>query len=82
MCSKRTAHSAGSIVITNQKQQKYFTYQEFKTDTKHMWNAKANVILLITGGNRNHLRIKWKAQTSRNYRKPPYDARHSYFGKY
>jgi hypothetical protein len=82
MSNNRIANSGDSNVITNKKHQKYLRYKELKTEIKCIWNVKANEIPVITRGNRNHLRVKWKAQKSRNYRKQPYYAQRSYFGKY
>jgi hypothetical protein len=54
-----------------------------------MWNVKTNVIPVITGATgtisksfRKYLRNVNQGTKSRNYRKQPYWALHTYCGKY
>ena len=79
---------SGDRNVFKKEVEKILKYKDLTTETQRMWNVKARVIPVIMGAMGpfpNLLENTWatyqKTMTLRNYRKQPYWALHTYFGK-
>ena len=68
--------------------EKILKYKDLTTEIERMWNVKTKVIPVIIGATgtvsesfRKYVTYRENME-SRNYRKQPYWALHTYFGKY
>ena len=64
--------------------EKILKYKDLTTEIQHMWNVKTKVIPVIIGatGTISKTFRKYVSNIPWNYRKQPYWALHTYFGKY
>jgi hypothetical protein len=75
--------------VIKKEAEKILKYKDRTTEIQRMWNVKTNVIPVNNRGNWNHFKIILKipeptyreSTKSRNYRKQPYWALHTYCGK-
>jgi len=79
---------SGDRNVIKKEAEKILKYKDLTIEIQRMWNVKAKVIPVIIGatGTISKLFIKYvsnilKNMKSRNYRKQPYWALHTYFGK-
>ena len=80
---------SGDRNVTEKEAEKILKYKDLTIGTQHMWNAKTKVIPVIIGATgtisksfRKYVINLPGNMKSRNYRKQPYWALHTYFGKY
>jgi hypothetical protein len=75
--------------VTKKEAENVVKYKDLKIEIQRMWNVKNNVIPVIIGatGTISKLFRKYLSNVPgryeiKNYRKQPYWALHTYFGKY
>jgi len=75
--------------VINKEAEKILKYKDLKIEIQPMWNAKTKVIPVIIGATgtisksfRKYMSNIPGKYKSRNYRKQPYWALHTYCGKY
>jgi len=79
---------SGDRNVTKKEAEEILKYKDLTTEIQHMWNVKTKVIPVIIGATGTVSKSFRKYVTyqenmkSRNYRKQPYWALHTYFGKY
>ena len=61
------------IIIIKKEAEKILKYKDLTTEIQRMWNAKIKLIPVITGAT---------GTISKSFRKQPYWALHTPFGKY
>jgi hypothetical protein len=69
----------------NKEAEKILKYKDLTIGIQRTWNVKTNVIPVVIGATRTiskSIRTYRESTKSRNYRKQPYWARRTYFGKY
>jgi hypothetical protein len=74
---------SGDRNVIMKKSEKILKYKDVTIATERMWNVEANVTPVITGATATISKSfrKYVSTISRNYRKQPYWALHTYFGK-
>ena len=77
------------IIIIKKDAEKILKYKDLTIKIERMWNVKAKVIPVIIGATgtisksfRKYVNTYQESLKSRNYRKQPHWALHTYFGKY
>ena len=78
------------IIIIIKENEKILIYKDLTIETQRMWNVKTKVIPVIIWGDWDYFKVIQKIReqhnqenmNSRDYRKQPYWALHTYFGKY
>jgi len=80
---------SGDRNVIKKEAEKILKYKDLPIEIQRMWNVKTEVIAVIIGatGTMSKYFRKYKSNItgnmkSRNYRKQPYWALHTYFGKY
>ena len=80
---------SGDRNVTEKEAEKILKYKDFTVEKQRMWNVKTKVIPVIIGATgtisksfRKYVSTYRETMKSRNYRKQPYWALHTYFGKY
>jgi len=80
---------SGDRNVIKKEPEKILKYKDFTIEIQRMWNVKIEVIPVIIGATGTisksfgkYVRTYQENMKSRNYRKQPYWALHTYFGKY
>jgi len=76
---------SGDRNVIKREAEKILKYEDLTIEIQRMWNVKSNVLPVIIGATRTVSKSFRKHQEntkSKNYRKQPYWALHTYFGKY
>jgi len=71
--------------VIKKEAQKILKYKDLTIEIQRMWNVKTKVIPVITGSTGTILKSFRKYVSNipgQNYRKQPYWALHTYFGRY
>ena len=83
------AISGDKNVIKREAEKILNTYKDLTIEIQRMWNVKTKAIPVIIGATgtisksfRKYVSNIQETMKSRNYRKQPYWALHTYFGKY
>ena len=80
---------SGDRNVIKKEAEKILKYKDLTIEIQRMWNVKTKVIPVIIGATgtisksfRKYMSIYQEVMKSRNYRKQPYWALHTYFGKF
>ena len=80
---------SGNRNVIRKEAKKILKYKDRTIEIQRMWNVKTKVIPVIIGATgtisktfRKYVATYRETMKSRNYRKQPYWALHTYFGKY
>ena len=88
-CTLIDVANSGDRNVIKKEAEKILKYKDLTIEIQRMWNVKLNVIPVIIGATGTILKSLENTRAtyqenmkSRNYRKQPYWALHTYFGKY